>query len=52
MKLIEVQITENDTLDKLATDFNTTVKLIKQANPTIKADADLVPGLIINIPTN
>ena len=50
MKTIPILVVESDTLESLANDFNTTIELIKKANPNIKGNEDLKPGSQINIP--
>jgi len=46
----EALIVANDTLDSLASDYNSTTELIKKANPDIQSDDDLKTGVIIMIP--
>jgi LysM repeat protein len=48
--MIDVLIVEDDSLEGLAADFNTTKEAIIEANPKIKSNADLAPGLIIKVP--
>lgn len=50
MKVMDVLVVESDTLESLANDFNTTVELIKKANPKVKGNEDLKPGSVIKVP--
>jgi len=49
-KKIEALVVENDTLESLASDYNSTIELIKKANPKIKGNESLKAGIIIQIP--
>ena len=48
--VMDVLVVESDTLESLANDFNTTVELIKKANPKVKGNEDLKPGSVIKVP--
>lgn len=48
--VMDVLIVESDTLESLANDFNTTVELIKKANPKVNGNEDLKPGSVIKVP--
>ncbi|MCM8539167.1 MAG: LysM peptidoglycan-binding domain-containing protein [Lentisphaeraceae bacterium] len=50
MKTMDVLVVESDTMESLANDFNTTVELIKKANPKVKGNEDLKPGSVIKVP--
>lgn len=50
MNVMDVLVVESDTLESLANDFNTTVELIKKANPNVKGNEDLKPGAVIKVP--
>jgi len=48
--VMDVLVVESDTLESLANDFNTTVELIKKANPKVQGNEDLKPGSVIKVP--
>ena len=48
--LLDHTVTEGDTLKGIADMYGTTVEQIKKANPNIKSDTDLIPGLKLLIP--
>ncbi len=48
--VMDVLVVESDTLESLANDFNTTVELIKKANPKVSGNEDLKPGSVIKVP--
>ena len=48
--VMDVLVVESDTLESLANDFNTTVELIKKANPKVTGNEDLKPGSVIKVP--
>lgn len=47
---VEAMVVENDTLESLAVFYNSTVRHIKEANPTVSNNEDLKPGIILKIP--
>ncbi len=50
LRTVEALVVENDTLESLALDYNSTIDLIRMANPTIQSNEDLKAGILINIP--
>jgi len=51
-KIVEVMVVENETIEKLAQDFQTTPELIIGANPNINMNQALRTGSIIKVPQN
>ncbi len=48
--LLDHTVLEDDTLKSIADMYGTTIEKIKEANPTIKSDEDLIPNMKILVP--
>lgn len=49
---VPIEVYEGDTLENIAQDFSSTVKIILKFNPKIKSNKDLKEGIFLKIPFN